>query len=177
MKENIRKKLGLLAEKLSSPAANGYLKQELPCELDSLATSIVTDYIHGSENERSFIRSSFNVDQSFGWLAYAERLASLALKENSKQNILYGLVALVIEGFKLDARENILILSLLNNSATKLGVDPTIIFNEASRIAPPSIASYLHDFSNRILEKKNIETMRYQEKECEKGPLLYVRNW
>ena len=165
-----------LAEKLSSPASDGYLQRSLPCELDVAVTSVVDDYIAGTESERATVRAAFDTGQSFGWLVYAERMASLALRTMSRLVLLQGLVALIIEGFRLDARENIPILSLLNRSAEKMGIDPSVLFNEATRLAPEPTATQFKKFSDRSPDQKSINAMGYQELESE-GGLLYIRKW
>ena len=176
MKEDPQNKIQILVGLLSSPQSDGYLQRKLPCELDALATNIVDDYIKGTDKEKSAILANFGPNQSFAWLAYAERMASLAVRELSRLILFRGLIALIIEGFKLDARENILVLSLLNHSASKIKIDASVLFEEAARLAPEATAMQFRCFLNRSPDQKNIKVMGYEEQDCE-GGLLYLRNW
>lgn len=96
-------------------------------------------------------------------MAYAERMAILAVRKQSPDLLKKGLLALVLEGFKLDPREDIMRLALLDHRAIKIGVNPKQLFEEAATFATGEAIEHLRQFTLRKAQDKSIESMGFSE--------------
>ena len=96
--------------------------------------------------------------------------------DDQARRIVEGLVhlALLIYEKAHDSRDALLVLSLLNDAAVKVGNLPKAIFNEIDALFGES--SFLSDFLGRSAEDKSIDSMGYEESKNEEG-FLYVRTW
>lgn len=176
MKHTIDELLDNLNLELASPANLGYLHRPIPCELDNKITAMLDLYKSGSLGTRLEIAAKISSKQTWGLLAYAERMAILSVRAKSRKFLENALLALVIEGFRVDVRENILMLSLINNSAIKIGVDAKQLFESAIGNVEPEIAQRIREFIGRPIENKSIQSMGYSEAMTSDG-FSYVRNW
>jgi hypothetical protein len=165
-----------LAGELASPACTGYLQRPLPCELDDRVAAMLDAYVKGATSAKSEITKIIGTDQTWGLLAYAERMAILSVRRMSREPLEKALLALVVEGFRWDAREDMLILSLINHSAVKVGADPRQLFEDAARHASSEVAQYFREFVGRRPEDKSIQAMGYSEETTPEG-FSYARNW
>lgn len=168
--------LSTLAADLAAPACNGYLQRPLPCELDSRIEDMLNVFRTGSADVRAKVRSSMTTDQAFGLLAYAERMATLSVRNCSLSALENALLAIVLEGFRLDARETILILALIDHSAQRLGADSAALFEQAASQASNEAAGYLREFASRKPDTRSIEAMGYSEGMGPEG-FIYIRQW
>ncbi len=168
--------LRALATELSSPACNGYLQRPLPCDLDARVDALIDAYVNNSASVKLKITTAIGPEQTFGLLAFAERMAILSVRQKSREPLMKALLALVVEGFRCDAREDILMLALINHSAMKVGADPTQLFNEAACHASTEVAHYLREFAGRQPEGKSIQAMGYSEDMTSDG-FNFARNW
>jgi hypothetical protein len=81
-----------------------------------------------------------------------------------------GLTSLVIENAVFDLRESIIIMSLLFNSALKLGADTPELFRKAATLADnKELAAALTNFPKRPEEKRAISVFNFAEAETEDG--------
>jgi len=103
---------------------------------------------------------------------FAERMASLAVREKNIEQVKKSLFALVISSYKEDYREVLMILSLIYNAIVKIGVIPLEIFNEIASII--EMPEYIKKFPNRDEKDRIIEVMGYEESEDKDG-FLYKR--
>lgn len=165
-----------LEKKLKSDDRSGWGLLPIPCSFDKDISSVVQRCIEGTAEEQLFIRDTFTDKDSFAFLCFSERMASLAVREKSEKYIFEGLIAHVIEGGKFDWRENILVLSLLYHSAVKIGSDPAVLFNKAAEFASGEIKEIIRSFPNRAPEDRDIGAMGYVESENEQG-FCYKRTW
>jgi hypothetical protein len=165
-----------LAGELASPACTGYLQRPLPNELDDRVAAMLDAYVKASTSAKSEITTTIGPEQTWGLLAYAERMAILSVRQQSRDLLEKALLALVVEGFRWDAREDMLILSLINHSAVKVGADPRQLFEGAARHASPQVAQHLREFIGRRPEDNSIQAMGYSEETTPEG-FSYARNW
>lgn len=168
--------LRAIATELSSPNCNGYLQRPLPCDLDACVEALIDAYVKNSASVKSAISTAIGPEQTFGLLAFAERMAILSVRQKSREPLMKALLALVVEGFRCDAREDILVLALINHSAIEVGADPKQLFDEAAGHASAEVAQYLREFAERRHEDKSIQVMGYSEEMTSDG-FNYARNW
>ncbi len=170
---NVSKQVDDFLNRFPPESADGYLYWPLPCPLDEELSRIVRTFADLPSNERDKVSESFHVRYSDVLRAFAERMAILGVRENSSERLFDGLVALVIENFRLDYRETLLVLSLLYHSAVKISADPEDLLARAESLAAPEAAKLLRVF---IQDPSSIDEMGYVEGVYE-GDFWYYRTW
>jgi hypothetical protein len=154
---------------------NGYGVQSIPSPLDAKFQRLVGVFSRLSPAERERVYTLSPIPP-FALLAFSERMASLAVRERSQTELFLGLMGLVLEGFRHDPRESMLILALHNDAAARIGADTTKVFAEASVYAPMDVARQLTNFVLRNPEKKSIVAMGY-DTVGESSTFRYKRTW
>lgn len=148
----------------------------IPCAFDLKISELIGAYIHCSAEERYFIRDTFSDKYSSTFLFFSQRMACLAVREQSETYLFEGLIAHAIEAGKFDERENMLVLSLVYHSAVKIGADPAFLFKRAADFAVAPIAEIIRKFPDRTPEARSIQAMGYEEV-GEAEDFRYQRNW
>jgi hypothetical protein len=103
-------------------------------------------------------------------------MAILGVRKHSENRLFEGLMGHVIEDFRYDYRENLLVLSLLHYSAFKLGLNPFDLFQRAAAFATPETAKRLLEYGHRKPGAGLIESMGYKEIMTPDG-ISYKRTW
>ena len=93
----------------------------------------------------------------------ARGMAVLAVRERRGERLRYGLQSLLIEGAQLDAQETISYLSLLNHSASKLGIDLGHVFEPLTSTAPRSACDIVEKFLEKPDTAKAIDLFGFVE--------------
>ncbi len=140
-----------------------YSSQPIPCELDYVVGKLVNLYKQLSSEEREIMRSLTSERNSYTLLAFAERMAALGVREESRERLLDGLLALIIENYNADWRDNLTKLAPLYHSAVKIGVDPQGLFTEAASYGNNEVAEIVREFPRREPENRSIEAFGYRE--------------
>ena len=160
-------------EKLASECTHGYGPSPLPNQIDEEVESLV--HAVASDGETDPL-TKMNETHGFVLLAYAERMASLAVRENSVDTLSKGLVALRIASKLIYVKEALPVLALMYNSANKLGIDPTNLFSTLVLRDGDELKVFVDSFLSRSAEDRSIQAMGYVEGEDEAG-FRYVRTW
>ena len=171
---NVKDKRSSLIALLKLALKSAYYQKPIPCEIDDEISDIFVDLSAHDQNNIELIADSVSGDTGHVLGLYAERMASLAVRENSIEHVKHGLIALLIYEKAHDSRDALLVLSLLHDAAVKVGNLPKAIFNEIDALFGES--SFLSDFLGRSAEDKSIDSMGYEESKNEEG-FLYVRTW
>lgn len=153
---------------------SAYYQLPISCELDNEISDILVNLSMYDQKEMELIADSISGDDARVLGLFAERMASLAVRQKSIEPIKCGLFALLIYARTEDPRDVLLVLSLLHDAVEKVGDIPNTIFNEAGALFRGS--PLLSDFLNRSEEDKSIDAMGYKESNNEDG-FLYVRTW
>jgi hypothetical protein len=140
-----------------------YYEQPLPNELDNQISDFVKVFIRSEAAGRELILRKSTEKNSFALIIFAERMAVLAVREQSRERLLEGLIALIIEGFKFDYRDTMMVFAPLLHSARKIGVDPVELFNEAASHAKNLVSEYLIDFLKRSPNDQSLKAMGFKE--------------
>src|SRR2546423_6837244 len=109
-----------------------YMHRPIPCAFDAEISTLVNAFMQANPGERKKIVSYMKEDYSSWLFVFSNRMAALAVRKMSRSHILEGLVALVLEDYRYDVRDNIVCLAPLYHSAVKIGVDTVALFNEAA---------------------------------------------
>ena len=139
-----------------------YEGRPLPCPLDGAVNALLWAFIGASSSERD--RLGLEVDPALSrvLLAFAERMASMAVRLTSAANVFIGLVALAAEGRKTDPQANLAALSVLHDAALRIGVDPREAFDEALPFTTKVSAGAFDGFLQRPAEDKSLEAGGYR---------------
>lgn len=153
-----------------------YSFRSIPCEIDKMAGDFVRTFMQASPLERSRISASVPPREGAFLTCFAERMATLGVREQSRQRLLEGLVALVIEGYKEDFRDNIINVAPLYDAALKINVDPQALFNEAAAYLSNAPAQDIIEFPQREPYERSLAAMGYKESSDADG-FKYERTW
>ncbi len=151
-----------------------YYKQSIPSEIDNEIIKLLMELIQHDQESLMKIVNEIIMQNTQILGLFAERMASLAVRESNSTHITLGLIALIIYLHTADTRDAILVLSLLYDAAIRIKVDPCEIFKKVELIVGDS--DFLNDFLNRNEESKSIEVMGYIESTNEDG-FVYKRTW
>ncbi len=136
----------------------------LPSSLDSKISDMVGLFVDLSAPEKEDIRANIKSHQAGILLTFARRMAELAVRENSKERIFEGLIAIGLHNSKYgDFRDEAVALSLLNNSALKIGSNPIELFESAANTFVNSAGDTFKAFLKRRPENQKIDVMGYRE--------------
>ncbi|HVW24903.1 MAG TPA: hypothetical protein VHC69_06005 [Polyangiaceae bacterium] len=154
----------------------GYGPREIPCELDETVAALVDAFVATDVVARRRIIAAGDDMLSRILLVFAERMASLSMREVSTGPLFRGLVAAIADGWVLDVRENVSALSLLHDACVRLGRNPDEEFDRVRAYASAKVAEGLTRFLARKPEDKAIKAMGYRAGADADG-FRYERTW
>lgn len=140
-----------------------YIHRPIPCEFDMEISGLVHAFMQAPLAEREQVISHMHEDYSDWLFAFSVRMAALAVREDSRQHLLEGLVALVLEDYRYDYRDNVVCLGPIYHSAVKIGIDPIKLFAEAASFANNRASDVIANFPSRPPEKRGLKAMGYKE--------------
>jgi hypothetical protein len=161
---------------LNTTRLAGWGASRIPNEIDDEIASILRAYLELDDTGKTTVRQKVGHDQKFVFLAFAERMASLAIRLKSQEPLMMAMMALFLQIGTGDVREDILRLTLVYAAARKLGIDPRFVFFESARQFGLHNTSGLEAFLGRSDEDKSVDSMGYAEGEDEDG-FRFVRTW
>ncbi|MEM1166281.1 MAG: hypothetical protein AAGI30_08325 [Planctomycetota bacterium] len=155
-----------ILKKLGSEYTHGYSPRPIPCVID-VEIELLVDAIAGDHE----LRNSLNINQEhgFSFLAYAERMASLAVREHSPSILSKGLAALGIGSRFVDVRDAVLILALMYDSTSKLGLEFSTISSDIGLNEDDALKVYVDTFPSRSARGRSIQAMGFIESEDDGG--------
>jgi hypothetical protein len=171
---SIQNILNSLLALLKTALESAYYQQAIPSEIDEVISNMLTSLSTSDQAELKLIADGVDGDEARVLGLFAERMASLAVRENSIEPVKQGLLALLLYARTEDPRDVLLVLSLLHDAVIKTFGTPKSVFAEASCVVGDT--GLLSDFLNRSNEDKSIDAMGYKESKNEEG-FLYVRTW
>lgn len=140
-----------------------YVRRHLPDDLDVMVGDFVKMFMQAAPAERARISAAVPPRAKGLFTCFATRMATLGVREHSRQRLLEGLVALVIEGYKDDFRDTIIRLAPLYDAAVKNGLDAQELFNEAADYLDNATATDTREFPQREPEKRTLKSMGFRE--------------
>jgi hypothetical protein len=90
---------------------------------------------------------------------YSERMASLAVRTKDSELILLALLALSIDDWRYDWRNNIVLSTMQWDAATRIGGDAFALFEKAASLLPANAAAGLRSFARRSPDLQSLEIM------------------
>ena len=130
--------------------------------------------------DESQVRSAvphLDADRAGTLAAFAERMASLAVRRQDRRALQAGLIAAALALPHNDPRDTLPALSLLYRAAEMIvGADPVTEFETAARRVGDPLAGPLRGFLSRNAEDRSIAAMAYTEGDDRDG-FRFVRTW
>ena len=120
-----------------------YHKSELPNHFDDVITEICEFTKTIDDNQRREFISLLDDQAIWMLLSFSTRMSILCVRENSTDNFLNGLIALILVTRKNNYQSILGRISLFYHSATLLKVDTRKLFTTASQYAPSEYARNL----------------------------------
>jgi hypothetical protein len=143
--------------------------------LDSELAGLTRKFAKADEHTRAAMRSSISVDEFGTLMAFSRRSAVFALRERSLDQVTDGLTALaMIEAERVDGRDILDALSLLNHAAERLGADANRHLRGAGRLAEPAVVELIDGFIGQWRGKPLRSLSGYEEVEID-GQAGFVR--
>lgn len=146
-----------------------YYHQPIPVGLDDKIAALVRLFWEAPADERRHFFEHYDEDTSWFLIVFAERSATIAVRENSRARVLDGLLALIVEDYKVDPRDNLTRLAVLYDAATRIGASPEEIFLEAASYANNAVARSLIDFVKRNPANRSLKAFFYKAAEGPDG--------
>ena len=158
------------------PDYGAYFRSPIPVPTDVEIAAIVREWISLDRDARMTISAGLCERQSDRLLAFSERVASLAVRERNPDHVFVGLVALGVNDWKFDDRENLLVVPLHYDACARIGADPAALLESAAAVLPPRSATGLRAFGHRNERDRSIAAMGYEAGTDEEG-FRYKRLW
>lgn len=155
---------------------NRYGPLPIPQPRDGEITEVLRAWMALDEPTRQVAAQRILEEQRNTLLAYSERMASLAVRERAEEWIFLGLVALGVDGWRGEWRENVLVICLHYDAAQRLRVSPESVFEKAATLLPLRSANALRAFLRRSEADKTLKAMGYVVGADADG-LRYIRTW
>ena len=137
---DLRELLGML----DMPPGEGYYRSRIPCPDDERVARVVRAFSESSPGRQAVFREAVDGVRAGLLLVFSERMAALAVRMESGEPVVQGLVAasLAQEG---DPREALAVPALHRRSAEILDIDTARLFDEAAGRTDLSGAHWLRD--------------------------------
>lgn len=162
---------------LEIDANRGYGRKRIPVERDFEINQLYDEFAAATQAERDDFCSRLGPSHAAVLRAFAERMASFAVREGSVEPLRRALFALAVGGAADDAREAIMILPLIHRSAELIEAEPQALFASAGRpCTSGEFADEIKDFPNRDPHDRSLDAFGYVESADTDG-FLYVRTW
>jgi hypothetical protein len=139
----------------------GYSHLRIPVPRDAEITTLLKTWMALDEPIRRESASRIS-EQPYTLLAYSRRMASLVVRERNEELLLLGLLALGVDGWRFDFRDNLPNLALHYDAARRIGVDPEPIFERAAAMLYGKAADGLRTFLRRSAYDKSLEVMAFE---------------
>jgi hypothetical protein len=161
---------------LNSSEYRGFGPMPIPIPLDIRISDLLRSWMQLDKESREAATLEFKKAYWTIFLAYSERMASLAVRKCDRELIVLGLIALGIDGWRYDWRENMLLLPLHYDAGLRCGFSSKDAFEESAGYLSQEPAKGLGAFLIRSEHDRSIEAMGYQIGSDTDG-FRYRRNW
>src|SRR4029077_17153637 len=95
-----------------------------------------------SQTERVKFTSTISPDEFYTLISFSRRAAVFALRDKDAKLLQDGLDALaIIEAKRTDFRDILMALALLYHTASRIGLDPDLMFHDAAGIAESELGN------------------------------------
>ena len=155
---------------------HGYGNLPIPSQRDAEIEGLLRKWLKLDEASRNAALAQAAAEHLFTLLSYGERMACLAVRDGDEEHVFFGLLALGLDSWQFDWRENVIIVALLYDAAQRIGVPPERVFEKAAALLPEEPAEGLRSFLRRSPEDRSLKAFGYVTG-ADTGGFLYVRTW
>ncbi|SRR6266446_974714 len=152
----------------------GYLPQSIPIERDREIEAMLSTVI--AERQLARLQHCVKHEHAMVLCAFAERMATSAVRGRAPVQLQIGLVALALSWLSSDWREPLMVLPLFYHAAQQLRLNPHSFFESTRQIVGDQLAHPLMQFLKRSDENKSLKSMGYIAG-TDKDGFRYVREW
>jgi hypothetical protein len=172
MNSNMDAKFGI---GVLEPAVNqAYLPKPIPTERDNEILQVLVSCI--ADNSVARFSQALKPGHASVLQAYAERMASMAVRNRNPETLRMGLFALLLGCREPDNREMLTIFPLFLDAAQILGISSSGLIEPVRIIAGDTLIGPFMKFLNRSDENKSLRVMGY-DKSADQDGFRYIRNW
>jgi hypothetical protein len=148
----------------------------IPQPTDNDISELLKTWMQLNDAQRHDTAQEIDEKHRYTLLAYAERMASLAVRLRDREPIILGLIALGISGYVGDWRDNATIIALHYDAALRANQSPAETFEEAAAYLAQELAAAIKAFLRRSEEEKSLKAMGYSSGTDAEG-FRYRRSW
>ena len=163
------------AEWLRQENWHGFGKLPIPQPRDLQMSQLLRDFRKMDAAQRQRELENVRDEDRFVYLSYSERMATLAVRRTDRELIVLGLIANGIDGWRVDFRDNMLILPLHYDAAMRCGFTPTDVFDEAAAYLAKVPADVIRPWP-RDAPDKSLAAMGYVA-DTDSDGFRYRRTW
>lgn len=158
------------------PRYDGYGPARLPCSRDSEIQVVVDRLRQGGPNLVAEALAAVSEAGRRVFRAYAERMASLAVRTREVEQLDRALVAVVVGGLDDNAYEALMVMPLIEDSARRIGAEPQRLFEKAAQIVGHPGTVNLARWLARKPEDRSLASMGFVESADKEG-FRYKLDW
>ena len=152
-----------------------YYAEPIPSTTDERLRLIVDRFRRGTAVAQEQFQTSLAQENRSLFGIYGHRAATIAVRQNSRDWLLSGLVGAVIANYIVPPRRNVDVsLAVYHHCAQKIGQAPVDLFAEAAQYAQPALAEKLHTFGHRA--DINLKQFGWEEQKTPEG-VRYKFSW
>lgn len=125
--------------------------------LDDELITLCQSFTGSDPTSRSQFRDSASMDDFYTLLAFGRRSAVFAMRDRETERIVDGFTAIaMIERRRIDSRDALAALSLLNYSGGVVGANMNDLFGKAASLAEPKMSELILGFQEQSEEYRDI---------------------
>jgi hypothetical protein len=155
---------------------NAYGPSELPNKRDEEVGEFVDGLVSGGPAAVADVLSRVSEKARDVFSAYAERMASLAVRRRDRTTLVKAVVALVIGGLDENRRESLMVMAPIEDSAARIGVDFPSVIEDASKVVGHPGTVNLVLWLMRKPEDRSLASMGFVAAEDDDG-FRYKLDW
>ncbi|MAT98964.1 MAG: hypothetical protein CL608_17610 [Anaerolineaceae bacterium] len=152
-----------------------YYAEPIPSATDEKMRLIVERFMRGTAVDREQFQQTLTQEHRSHFGIYGHRAATLAVRQDSRDWLLSGLVGAVISNYIIPPKRNVDVsLAVYHHCAHKINASPDELFSESARYAQPELAGKLTSFGRRA--DINLKQFGWQEQKTPEG-VRYKFSW
>jgi hypothetical protein len=163
-------------EILASDVPHGYGPRPIPDPIDDLVSDLLTFYSRCSDDEASEMTGRLKQHHAFVLTGFAERMASVAVRDRNETVLEKGINALAIASELTSVKDSLLLLPLFADACCRLELDCQGLFDKLAEKGSPTFRRELQGFLSRSERDRSLAAMGYEASKDEDG-FRYRRTW
>jgi hypothetical protein len=147
------------------------LSNPAPSPLDAELSALCQRFAASDDLARSRIRDSASMQDFYTLLSFSKRSAVFAVRDHRRERVIEGLTAVaMIDKSRIDFRDGLQALGLLQYAASAVGEPVEDSFRKASSLAEPQMRELILGFLTRPEDRRDLKSWGYAEVETKAGP-------